>query len=362
MHNTRKEETMTHPFATQNRVGNVLLLVLLLAVIPCGAQASAADAAAAPAADPKVAQFETLAQSIMQNPLGASEEQILSLIASANELGRFYATNIAIKAWLARQTSPSAAVLRASAENACLAGDLRTAASRYKLLIAASPADEGRSRAAAKLYEILVDDLGNFDDAYAFMTRQGLELRQSPASRKFDGWYLEQAQIRRDVAGMAALLSALLTEKMPLEVERISYWNRLDWLMCELARATPNQFASLTSAKKIVGLVRESPARASRYGFIVAWLEYQAGAAGKEQAALEKAFEPVVAAAAAYAAAAPTAATLNDVIEVFVCGTGNHDLWKTQAAQIHGWWTASFEKLADLEKPKAMNYQGWLQQ
>ena len=353
---------MTHPFATQNRVGNILRSVFLLAAIPCGAQASAADAAAAPAADPKVAQFETLAQSIMQNPAGASEEQILSLIASANELGRFYATNIAIKAWLARQTSPSAAVLRASAENASLAGDLRTSASRYKLLIAASPADEGRSRAAAKLYEILVDDLGNFDDAYAFMTRQGLELRQSPASRKFDGWYLEQAQIRRDVAGMAALLSALLAEKMPLEVERISYWNRLDWLMCELARATPNQFASLTSAKKIVGLVRESPARASRYGFIVAWLEYQAGAAGKEQAALEKAFEPVVAAAAAYAAAAPTAATLNDVIEVFICGTGNHDLWKTQAAQIHGWWTASFEKLADREKPKAMNYQGWQQQ
>ena len=144
------------------RSGKLIASLLLLAAIPCGAQASAADAAAAPAADPKVAQFETLAQSIMQNPLGASEEQILSLIASANERGRFYATNIAIKAWLARQTSPSAAVLRASAENASLAGDLRTAASRYKLLIAASPADEGRSRAAAKLYEILIDDLGNF--------------------------------------------------------------------------------------------------------------------------------------------------------------------------------------------------------
>ena len=74
MHNTRKEATMTHPFATQNRVGNVLLLLLLLAAIPCGAQASAADAAAAPEADPQVAQFETLAQSIMQNPAGASEE------------------------------------------------------------------------------------------------------------------------------------------------------------------------------------------------------------------------------------------------------------------------------------------------
>jgi TolA-binding protein len=318
----------------------------------------AADPAAAKA-DPKVAQFEALAQAVTQNPAAAGEQQIVELATAARDLGRPYAANIAIKTWLARTQNPTPAAMLAAAENAALSGDLKTAASRYKLYLAAAPADETRSRAAARLYTLLIDDLGNADDAYTFMTRQGADLRQSAEARKYDFWFLEQAQNRRDAVSMASRLAAIMAEQLPLELERITCWDRLDGLMGELARATPNYFPAATDARKIVGLVRESPARATRYGFIVAWLEYRAGAAGKDPAALAKSFEPVVAAATAYVDAVPTAATLADVQQIFFCGTNNHEIWNTQGDPIRGWWAASFAKLPDDEKPKAINWQGW---
>ena len=320
--------------------------------------AVAADPSAAKA-DPKSAQFEALAQSVTQNPAAAGEQQIVDLVTAARDLGRPYAANMAIKTWLARTQNPTPAAMLAAAENAALAGDLKTAASRYKLYLSAAPADENRSRAAARLYALLIDDLANPDDAYTFMARQGADLRQSPEARKYDFWFLEQAQNRRDVVALAARLAAVMAEQLPLELERITCWDRLDALMGELARATPNAFPAAADARKIVGLLRESPVRAARYGFIVAWLEYRASAAGKDPAALAKSFEPVVAAAAAYADAAPTAATLADVQQILFCGTNNHDIWNTHGDAIRASWTASFPKLSDEEKQKAINWQGW---
>lgn len=332
-------------------------LVCCLAALATSPAVAAEPAAAK--ADPKVAQFEALAQAVTQNTAAAGEQQIVELVTLARDLGRPYAANIAIKTWLARTPSPSPAAMLAAAENAASSGDLKTAASRFKLYLAAAPADETRSRVAARLYALLIDDLANPDDAYTFMTRQGADMRQSPEARKYDFWFLEQAQNRRDAVAMSARLAAIMAEQLPLELERITCWDRLDALMTELARATPNQFAAAADARKIVGLVRESPPRAARYGLIVAWLEFRAGAAGKDPAALAKSFEPVVAAATAYVDAVPTAATLADVQQIFFCGTNNHDIWNTQGDPIRGWWTASFAKLPDAEKPKAINWQGW---
>ena len=91
----------------------------------------------------------------------------------------------------------------------------------------------------------------------------------------------------------------------------------------------------------------------------MAWLEFRAGAAGKDPAALAKSFEPVVAAATAYVDAVPTAATLADVMNIFVCPENNHNHWNTLGDPTRGWWTASFAKLPDDEKSKAINWQGW---
>ena len=311
------------------------------------------------AADP--AAFDAALQRVVQAPGAVSEQEMLAVLAAGREAGRPTAANLAVKAWLSQQRSPSPAVLLAAADAAALAGDLKTAAARYKLFIAAAPADEARSRAAARLYALLIDELGRAEDAYAFMVRNHASLRQSAEARKFDGWLFDVALARRDAPVAAATLAAAMAEKQPLELERITWWDRLDALMAELARAQAAHFPAAVSARQIVPLVRESPARAARYGLIAAWLEYRAGEAGKDPAALAKAFEPVTAAATAYVAAAPTAATLNDVQNMYYCGTNNHDLWKAHGDTIRGWWTASFGKLSDDEKSKAINWNNWWQ-
>jgi TolA-binding protein len=329
----------------------------MVAATLCGWLLTAAVSPRAVAAD--AAAFDEVLQRVVQAPGAVSEQEMLAVMVAGREAGRPTAVNLAVKAWLAQQRSPSPAVLLAAADASALAGDLKTAAARYKLFIAAAPADEARSRVAARLYALLIDDLGRGDDAYSFMARNHATLRQSAEARKFDGWLADAALARRDAPVAAVTLAAVMAEGQPLELERITWWDRLDALMGELARAQPQQFAAATAARQLVGLVRESPPRAARYGLIAAWLEYRAGAAGKEQAALAQAFEPVMTAAAAYAAAVPTAATLADVQNIFFCGTSNHELWNTHGDAIRGWWTASFAKLSDEEKPKAINWNGW---
>jgi len=322
--------------------------------------AAIALAAPVPAAEPDArAALDAALQAMVQTPAAVSDGQVIEALTSARQLGSPVAASVAVKAWLARQQSPGPAVLLAAAENAALAGDLKTAAARYKLFIAAAPAAENRSRAAGRLYEILVSQLGRIDDAYTFMARQHLELRQDPSARRFDSWLVDQALTRRDTPVAAATIAAALAEQRPLEQERVNWWWRLDAVMGELARARPEQFPAVPAARQILGLLRDSPQRIARYGLIVAWLEYQATAAGKDPAALAAAFEPVLAAATAYVDLVPTAAALADVQNVFVCGTNNHELWTPHGEAIRAWWTASFPKLSDDDKARAINSQGW---
>ena len=291
----------------------------------------------------------------------AAEPQVVEFLAQAGKTGDAYAATIALKAWLARHPSPGATVLVAAGDTALAAGDLQAAASLYKRGIAALPADEARSRVAARLYEILVGCLQNNDEAYSFFVRSGFDLRQSLEARQFDRWFLEQARNRNDSVTAAKILAAVMAEKLPLELERNLYWDQLDWTMGELARATPDRHAAAPVARQMVGLVRESPPLAARYGFITAWLEFQAAVAGKDAAAQAGAFGPVAAAAAAYVDAVPTAAVINDLLNVFSCGPTGHKPWETVGGPIRATWVAAFEKLPDEEKAKAINWNNWWQ-
>jgi TolA-binding protein len=289
----------------------------------------------------------------------ATEQQAVEFLAQARDHGDAYAAHLAMKAWLARHPSLSAGLLRSAGETAQAAGDLQAAAALYKRFLAAAPADEARSLVAARLYEILIGQLQSNDDAYSFFVRNGFDLRQSLPARQFDSWFLTQARGRGDVVTATRILATVMADKLPLELERNLYWEDLEWVMSELARATPDRHAAAPFARQIVGLVRESPARAARYGLITAWLEFEAASGGKDAEALAASFGPVAAAAAAYVEAAPTAATLNDVLNVFVCGTGGHQAWQTLGEPIRGWWTQAFEKLPDAEKAGAINWKGW---
>jgi hypothetical protein len=292
-------------------------------------------------------------------PADAAEPQVIEILAKAREAGDAYAAHLAMKGWLSRNSSPSVGVLVAAADTALMAGDLQSAAALYKRHVAAAPADEARSQAAARLYEVLVARLQNFDDAYSFYARDGQGLRQSLAARQFDSWFLDQARVRGDVVMATQILAAVMADKLPLELERSLYWDHLDWTMSQLAQGTSAVHPAAKAARQIVGLVRESPQRAARYGFITSWLEFQSATAGKDAAAQAAAFAPVAAAGAAYVDAVPAASTLNDMLSVFFCGTNNHQPWQTLGGPITGLWTAAFAKLPDDEKAKAINWNGW---
>ena len=303
--------------------------------------------------------FDQLLTKVQTDPGGSSEADVQRLLRLGQDLGRCYTTSLAVKGYLAHHFQPSAALLKMAAENAFLAGDHRSAATRYKRYLVSAPAGDEASAAAARLYIILIDFLGADDDAYQFMTQHGERLRQSAAARKFDGWYLGQALARKDYVAWANALQRVFAEGMPLEQERLYFWDYLDSLMREVSRAESAQYDALPALKKIIPRLRDNRRRTLKYGLYLANLEFHAGSAGKDEVALKLAFKPVVDAATAWLQTEATADTLQEIVVVFAGGHGrffNEGEWRRQEDQKRAWFVDAFEKLSDADRETLM---GW---
>ena len=131
-------------------------------------------------------EFRAAVERVQKNPGTVSGDDVAKLLQQAKNLNSPYTAAAAVKGYFAQNLSVPAQLLKAAAENAALAGDFRTAASRYKQFLRTAPASVETSEAAAQLYQIQVDFLGATDDAYRFMDELGDNLRQSIASKKFD--------------------------------------------------------------------------------------------------------------------------------------------------------------------------------
>ncbi len=331
--------------------------------------ALAAAVAGEPAIPKEQEALQQLLQKVQADPGGATEEQMKELITAGQRLGHCYAVSLAVKSHLAQNYRPSPALLRLAAENALLAGDLRSAAARYKALIAAPGANDApstslgagpASEAAATLYQVLLDFLRNDDDAYRLMAANGDRLRASPAARRFDAWFLDAARRRRDWPAMARALQAILAQQLPLEQERLYFWDHLDSLMDAAARGCDDRFDALPHIRKIVPAVRDDRRRSLKYSLALANLEFKAGSAGKDKAALDRAFEPAVAAAGAYFAAFPTAATLKDIVHVFTdggtAGGFNDAAWGRQHEAKTAFFVEAFGKLSDPDREAILEW------
>ncbi|HUT32654.1 MAG TPA: tetratricopeptide repeat protein [Planctomycetota bacterium] len=320
---------------------------------------------AASAGETKVAKeeeaFQQLLQRVQADPGGTPEDQVKELITTGQRLGHCYAVSLAVKGYLAQNYRATPSLLLMAAENALLAGDFRTASARYKALLLAAPEGDGAaSEAAGRLCQTLVDFLGADDEAYGFLSAHGDQLRQAPAVRQFDAWYLDQARRRRDWAGMARMLQLVLAQGLPLEQERLWFWEHLDFLMGEVVHGREDHFAALPFCRRIVPAVRGDRRRSLQYALFVANLEFKAGSAGKERAALDKAFEPVVAAARACFAACPTAATLKDIVHAFSDGGAaayfDATAWQRQGALKAAFFVEAFEKLGDADREAILEW------
>lgn len=336
--------------------------------VPPPKQAQPEPKAKAPAEPaPKQAQpagpedpFEQLVLRVQADPGGATEKEVLDLLTDGQRLGRCHAASVAANVYLAQNFRVSPALWRLAAETAMLAGDFRTAASRYKAFATGPvPADEA-SLAAATLYTILADLLDAPDDLYQFMSAHGDKFRSQPAARKFDPWFLDQARRRRDYAAAARWLSLVYADQLPVEQERLYFGEYLDWLFREIVRGQDDQFAALPHCKKLLTLLRGDRRRPLLYAIHVANLEFKAGAAGKDKAALDNAFAPVAAAARAYLDAFPSAATVKEIVHAFTDGGVADRLdgsaWNRQFAPKSSFFVQAFDALPDPERQALLEW------
>ncbi len=313
--------------------------------------ACCAVSSAAPAAEEDVEAFGELLAAVQSNPAGASEQEVLELMRRGRALGRAAAVHLAMKGYLAHKFEPESEVTRLAAESAFRAGDYRAAVAGLKTYLKTARPSRETADLAALAYLIEIDLLGAEDDAYLFMTQHGARLRRSEAARKFDPWYLEQAAKRQDVENVAGRLADVLADELPLEEERLYYWQHLTSLMSAIRTAKADHYAALPHLKRIVPRVRGSEDRRARYAFYVANLGLAAGSAGKDDAALAKDFQAVAEAARRYLAAAPASDTVKDI--VLVLGGGgdfSRDAWRRLDVPKKGLFVEAFAKVSDADR------------
>ncbi|MBI2192490.1 MAG: outer membrane protein assembly factor BamD [Planctomycetes bacterium] len=326
----------SRPTRRAHRIAVLLLLQMTLAPGPVRAE---------PPAKPEEI-FESLLQKVQKAQVGgASEEEAKQLLSLSRDLGRILPASSAIRNYLKANSSPSPSLLLKAAEHARLAGDFRTAVTRYKAYLSKAAPGEEASLAAAALYTVQVDFLGDADDAYQFMSLHGEKFRQTVLARKFDEWYLSTARSRKQLGLMARRLLLILQEKMPLEMEKLYFWWHLDGLLEDI-RWTQQDLATKAEAlpylREMLPLLRD-PGKSLAATFYVKHLEFMASAPGKKQEDLDKDFESVLAAARAFFDNAPHLGTLDNIMYVFYANDWN--VFNRQLGQKQAFFLAALEKL-----------------
>lgn len=329
----------------------------------CGAVALAVTAGAQSSSpDPRQAAFAALLAKGQKTPDAMSPEEMTQLLQSGRDLGRPASVSPVIRAYLAKRTEVSGSIVNLAAENAFLVGDYRLAVARYKQYLKAAAPGAESSVAAANLYRILVDYTPQPDVAFQFMVENGDKLRASPEAQRYDGWFLDRCFERGALVPMAKRMAAVLADQMPLEQERALYWAQLDRLLAKMTAAGPSQAEAIVPARRVAELIRGSAVRTARAKFLVENLVFRAGAAGKDQAARDKDFEAVLAAARAYVDAAPNATAVKDIFTTFFGGTDSpsDEIWNLQMAQKQAFLEQyAFEKLSDPERSALMAWDWW---
>lgn len=283
-------------------------------------------------ADAAASAFEQLLQQVQADPAGTTEAQIMELMDMADDEGRSYAASVAVKGYLSFHVRPDAKLLSKAALTAERAGDYRGAVARYKSLLEISPDNAAAAQDAGRLFTLLIDVLEMPDDAYGLMRRNPGKFRKDPLGTRYDAWFLDQAARRGDQVASAQRIAAAMSQKMPLELERLHYWDHMDRLFSELAAAKQAQFEAISPAKQIVGLIREDPRRKARADFYVANLEYFSNSSGKDEKVLSSQYSAVIDAAKKYFDADKSVRTLKDVYRVLY---GGHGQWNPDRVEMH---------------------------
>jgi tetratricopeptide (TPR) repeat protein len=325
----------------------------------CFLGAAGAGRAAPAAAEPEnVKRFEEKMQQVQRNPGGIQESVVMDLLGLGQEVGQPYAASVAVNQYLNLHLDASPELLLQAARCATAAGDLRMAVTRYKNYLKQAKGAEAAD-AAAELFALQIDFLGAGDDAYRMMSEQGDALRGSVKAKKFDAWCLDTARNLKDYAGFLKRLTLVLNDKLPIEQERLIYWDHLDWMIAAMGSPRDEFIKLLPGFEALIPLIRDDAARTARAQFSAANLTFEARGQAVDPDARKTNFMKVVAAAKAYVDAAPTAATVTDIFTVFGGGSLAFDFARYGAdAPLKGEVLIhAFAKLDDAARTAVLSWQ-----
>ncbi|MFP4354940.1 MAG: tetratricopeptide repeat protein [Phycisphaerae bacterium] len=300
--------------------------------------------------DTEAQEFQTLQQKVLAAGAEAETGDIARLLKQAEQMGKNYAANVAIKAYFARRIDPPLEILLAAGDTAYLAGDYRSAVARYKAFLTRhEKSDADAANAAARLTHILIDYLQTEQNAFAVLAEYGPNLRSFADVRRFDGWFFSVARRQRAVPEAARMLEAVWRQKLDKPQRDYFYRDDLNWLLDELRTPGPGLYAALPAVRSLTRLTSDDKALAARIDLLAENLEFHARSAGKDAKALEKDFAPVIAAAEAWLKLEPTGQTLKAILDLWdnLEGKNSDDVWRIAEQAKRKWTAQAFGKLKD---------------
>ncbi|MDP6118050.1 MAG: tetratricopeptide repeat protein [Planctomycetota bacterium] len=224
---------------------------------------------------------------------GATDAEAQELLTVAVKIGRPFAAHQAIKNYLKNVVSPSSELLVLSARNAEYSGDFRSAVTRYKTYLASATPDAKASDIAARMYEIMIDFLKSYYEAYDFMRRDGHRFRHSIKAKKFDGWFLSLALKRNEYDVVAERLHEVL--KTTPAKDRHFYSRYVADYLYRLYRFydyTESKLKGLQYLKLIPPLV-DDPNLSARFAFQAAYMDFYVRRKGSKPEELNALFAPI---------------------------------------------------------------------
>ena len=290
--------------------------------------------------------FEKDAREIRRKPGAATQAQITKVLERGLELGRPYPAHLAAKTYLTRAIEPAPEVMRLAAEAARLSADYRTAVSRYKTYLNKAEPSEQASKAAAKLYRVMIDALGSTDDAYAYMQDHGASLRQARAARAFDGWFLEQARERRDFAAHAGWLARVYGDDLAGAAKEWYYGHEVEWLLESVSRAGKQHYRAAPALKRLSEAIGDS-AKGTRVAFYAAYVRFRANRSGSSDAQRAESFASVTHTAEAWFQKAKSVDVLEAILAAWSGGTQrfNPRIWNEQKSAKRDFFVRAFGEL-----------------
>ncbi|MFK7790153.1 MAG: tetratricopeptide repeat protein [Phycisphaeraceae bacterium] len=197
----------------------------------------------------------------------AAVTQLLKTGVQENRSAEALAT---VQAWLNRNDLSSGEGLFYAAQAAERSGQWLDGLGYYqRLLNADKPNAEQAGQAAEATYRLLLNVIGDENAAYQFMRKDGNRIRSFGSAKRYDAWFLQQAQNRKDYVAMADRLAAIASQSK-LGIHDDS----LQWLCDSLEKFSKHSPAVYESVARLTGAKHLSERDKARLNWVATVMPY----------------------------------------------------------------------------------------